>query len=414
MRRVVVIDAECRKSAVDWWRWGVIALATTVLCSCSSLQEPKPNKFRGGPPSIQAASDRRQLAPIVVPERDQNQQAQPWGGESILVEDEQMEPFCHVPEAAAVPCPPVACPHRIFPRDEYLCDGGDGVYRGSLDDVDGEGIEPSDTIAQFDSELRRGHVVASNRACIYAPRFAATRRIYRVREGESYDRVGGLHEAVLTRSEIAPTVPNDVIQDLAVERQIVETIDHELQDATRGLLLDETDVLAESGVRELPFESGLAAHSVQLDRIQRVREEQQGVNAIQWTNIESVELAIDGRPAQAVSDVGPPSDVYIYEVNREPRLRLTKTLSTPAAEPGDVVVITIHYDNIGDSPIENLRIVDSLTTRLEFIPDSNVSSRRALFSTRDNSVGSSRLLWEVRDTVQPGEDGEVQFRCRVR
>ena len=98
-----------------------------------------------------------------------------------------------------------------------------------------------------------------------------------------------------------------------------------------------------------------------------------------WTDIQAVELAIDGRPAHAVSDVGPPSDVYVFEVNRQPRLCLTKTLSSPAAEPGEVVLVTIHYDNVGDSAIDNLRIVDNLTTRLEFVADSDFSSHRALF-----------------------------------
>jgi uncharacterized repeat protein (TIGR01451 family) len=98
----------------------------------------------------------------------------------------------------------------------------------------------------------------------------------------------------------------------------------------------------------------------------------------------------------------------------EPRLRLIKLASTAAAEPGETLEFTIRFDNRGDVPISNIKIIDSLATRLEYIADSEECTLRALFSTLDNVAGSTKLQWEVREELQPGEGGVIRFRCRVR
>jgi hypothetical protein len=89
----------------------------------------------------------------------------------------------------------------------------------------------------------------------------------------------------------------------------------------------------------------------------------------------------------------------------------------------------------------NVTILDSLTTRLEYIPDSAQASvkangwelddkgelvrdpesgrpRRAqnpvTFSTQVNQGDSLILRWEIRDPLEPGQGGVIRFQCRVR
>ena len=341
MNRVVVIDRCSSKLPVDWWRWATIALAVTVLCSCSTVTNPgrfdsasrsriaprhRETERRGNARGIQGVpagqnvrrspglpTQTTKLAPVVVPDYSHDAGEMEWfSGESMVIEDTE-------PQSTVVNCP---SPESLAatPRDEYLCDGGDGLYRGSVDAVDQRGIEPSDTIAQFDNEFGRGHVVASNRVCIYAPRFASTRKITRAREEEVITRVGGLHERTRAAAEALPATPSDVAIDLGLQGQVSEALNHELQDAARGLLLDDVDVVAEASRRMIPFESRRVVETIQLDAEQRLASERVVVEAVQWTNIESVELAIDGRSAYSITNVGPPSSVYTYEVNRgDPR-----------------------------------------------------------------------------------------------
>jgi hypothetical protein len=68
----------------------------------------------------------------------------------------------------------------------------------------------------------------------------------------------------------------------------------------------------------------------------------------------------------------------------------------------------------GDQVIGNVTIVDNLSTRLEYIPESATSSVDANFLTEPNAAGSTILRWEINDPVEPGEGGILRFRVRVR
>ena len=84
------------------------------------------------------------------------------------------------------------------------------------------------------------------------------------------------------------------------------------------------------------------------------------------------------------------------------------------AQPGDNVDFTIRFDNIGNQAIGNVTIIDSLTTRLEYVPGSAQSSRQAEFSTEPNEGDSLVLRWEFVDALGAGEGGMVRFHCKVR
>ena len=82
--------------------------------------------------------------------------------------------------------------------------------------------------------------------------------------------------------------------------------------------------------------------------------------------------------------------------------------------PGDTVEITIRFRNVGPVPIGNVKIIDSLAGRLEYVEDSQRCSLRALFTGDDNLVGSEKLRWEIREELTPGDGGEIRFECLVR
>ena len=60
-----------------------------------------------------------------------------------------------------------------------------------------------------------------------------------------------------------------------------------------------------------------------------------------------------------------------------PKLRIVKLASTPDAKPGEEVWFTIRFDNIGNQTIGNVTIIDSLSTRLEYVEGSAQCSREA-------------------------------------
>ena len=84
------------------------------------------------------------------------------------------------------------------------------------------------------------------------------------------------------------------------------------------------------------------------------------------------------------------------------------------AEPGDEVSFTVRFDNVGNQPIGSVQIVDSLTTRLEYVPGSAQCSLAARFSTQPNEGDSLIVRCVLSEPLPPGKGGVFRFRCIVR
>ena len=107
----------------------------------------------------------------------------------------------------------------------------------------------------------------------------------------------------------------------------------------------------------------------------------------------------------------------VYTVSEppgNPKLRVVKVASTPFAQPGEEVDFTIRFDNVGNQPIGNVTILDSLNTRLEYVADSAQCSVDAKFSTQPNEGDSVVVRCEVTNPLEAGKGGILRFRCRVR
>jgi uncharacterized repeat protein (TIGR01451 family) len=127
-----------------------------------------------------------------------------------------------------------------------------------------------------------------------------------------------------------------------------------------------------------------------------------------------VQVVLDGR--QAVDFTADQKGQVTYRVDtpNHPCLRLIKVASTKVALPGEIVDFTIRFDNLGDQKIQHVTIIDNLTTRLEYVPDSAQSSRPAEFFSETNEGDSLVLRWEFTDPLPAGQGGLVRFHCRVR
>jgi uncharacterized repeat protein (TIGR01451 family) len=95
-------------------------------------------------------------------------------------------------------------------------------------------------------------------------------------------------------------------------------------------------------------------------------------------------------------------------------LHLFKWASAQSAQVGDVLTFYLKYSNQGGQPITDVAVSDSLTARLEYIPQSAKSDRDAVFTTQANDAGSQILHWELGGRLLPGQSGVVSFQARVR
>jgi uncharacterized repeat protein (TIGR01451 family) len=136
--------------------------------------------------------------------------------------------------------------------------------------------------------------------------------------------------------------------------------------------------------------------------------------AIAWSQREGVKVILDERTAAAAVATQKPQETFTIGSAPNPRLRIVKVASTPVAEPGDEVSFTIRFDNVGNQPIGSVQIIDSLTTRLEYVPNSAQCSLKARFTTQPNEGESLIVRCVLDEPLAIGKGGVFRFRCIVR
>ena len=137
-------------------------------------------------------------------------------------------------------------------------------------------------------------------------------------------------------------------------------------------------------------------------------------SAIAWTGKQALEIEMEGK--EGLGRHGRRSGGSgICRRCAEPirGYKFAKSHRQNNALPGETIDFTIRFDNIGDQKIGNVTIVDSLTTRLEYVAGSEQSSMKATF-IKPNEAGSVEMKWDLADPVPANGGGAVHFQCRVR
>lgn len=302
-----------------------------------------------------------------------------------------------------------------YPIDEYLHDGGDAQEPVSVSpEWRVQGLNVEDTVAHYDTLDGRTLVEQSNCTYVYAPRFSSVRTVAGVVANEFTDAPNKIVERerptlfderakVSTKLEqqqpvgsVANVKPGNYRRDQGINFTSVALLPHSYQQAL------------------LPFENLSVIRSGTMVGSEKARLAERSEAAIVWSKDDGVKVALDKQKAAIVQGDQRAQAIYLVKGPTDARLRICKIASSPAAAPGETIDFTIRYDNIGDSTIGNIVILDSLTTRLQYVVDSAQSSRAAYFNAADNPAESLELRWEIDDELKPGEGGIVRFKCIVR
>jgi uncharacterized repeat protein (TIGR01451 family) len=273
-----------------------------------------------------------------------------------------------------------------------------------------------DTIAHYDTLDGRTLVEPSNRVCIYSPRFGAVRQVVGLKQNQQRKHLLGVH------------LPTKLVQH--EDRQSAESRLQRIQ-AQRGIRNEHLTVYrsrqgdgeASAAVRlEGYYNEGFRAReklaalgSEILDEAQMPWLAHGNQAAVAWSHDLGVQVILDLQAATAEVATESAAVTYTFqEPPGAPKLRIIKVASTQFAKPGETVHFTLRFDNVGNQLIGNVTIIDNLTTRLEYVPDSAQSSIPSQFSTQVNEGESLALRWEITDPVEPGDGGVISFTCRVR
>jgi uncharacterized repeat protein (TIGR01451 family) len=418
--------------SLGWWQLLLIAGATLILCSCTSLPSPAlprstntvapPTHTVQQPQRRPTAAGNVQLASHAAPAPMATLPLQAWTGAPGGYANQGCLPM-FAPDAAAMysddtinggPWSPAGI-SGPWPHDEYIFDGGDmGVPVRIGTDWSVGGLNQEDTVAHYDTLDGRTIVEPSNRVPIYAPRFAAVRRVSGLLHHDQIEAANGVRDRILPSGQEDLRIATTAVQQLQAGRQIGTKTPTTFRERTAGVGIFNRQILIGIQNEFLPFEDFHVIRRGVFEQSEKARLAQSLDAALVWSHQLPPQAMIGGQPlVEAVTDQ-PMQMTYQFERTGKPALRIIKLASKQDARPGELIDFTIRFDNVGTQLIGNVTIIDNLTTRLEYVPDSAQCSLKADFFTQENEGESLVLRWEIIDPVKEGEGGIIRFQCRVR
>ncbi|MDG1872534.1 MAG: DUF11 domain-containing protein [Mariniblastus sp.] len=301
-------------------------------------------------------------------------------------------------------------------RDEYVYDGSDRGVKVQVDrSFNVSGLQTEDTVGHFDTLDGRRIVSPSNRVAIYAPRFAAVRRVDGVFNANLNLPIRALNKKLPIASAQGQDESSTTKQHLAVTRYSGSKRASGFIDQTRGIVQANTTHLFGFRNNFKPYENLSLIRLGKYSSGETARLSLGLQSAQVWEEDLGLQVTVNKATPVITRDVKTAQELlHIKSDDGTAILNVTKVASKIAARTGDTVEFTIRYDNLSNKKIGNVTIIDNLTRRLEYIPDSAESSLKAKFINQRNEADSLMLRWEITNPVEPHEGGVIRFKCRVR
>jgi uncharacterized repeat protein (TIGR01451 family) len=305
--------------------------------------------------------------------------------------------------------------HAWMPKDEFLCDGGDHDEPAHFGGDGGlAGIDPRDAVIKFD-DGRRARALPTNVVCVYAPRFAEVRTSVGPNEAlrveGTAERIRIEKEAVEAVKEGAKRLIQNQGAELARNRERASGLGARVR---AGVHSDLRAVTAYDNTTHV-------AGNVKVEKFQMERVRQKPASFLERVKFQGIKTSESAIVTGVVEGAGqmvmtwtPRETVGVETPPNKPGLAVIKRVSAEEAEPGDTLTYVIQYRNMGNTPINDVTIVDSLLPRLGYVKGSARGPKGTTFSTEENRVGSTELKWVLPGPVPPGVEGHVSFDVLVR
>jgi uncharacterized repeat protein (TIGR01451 family) len=277
------------------------------------------------------------------------------------------------------------------------------------------GLDQEDTVVHYDTLDGATEVEPSNRVCVYAPRFAAVRQVTGLLTHEGRDRVAGVDLPTQLALHEDLGIATAVNQPVQPERYLGAVPPLQFQEEIRGASVNVARTAGRLSNRFRAYEDFQIVREGLFDNTEKARLAVRLDAAQAWTGKQAVQVVIDNITTVVATNDTSAQSVFRYDLPPgKPRVRIVKVASTKQAQVGEEVEFTIRFDNVGDQVVGNVTIVDNLTTRLEYVPETAECSLAADFITQENDGESLVLRWEIKEPLEVGEGGIIRFTCRVR
>ena len=309
---------------------------------------------------------------------------------------------------------PALPPWEIYP-DEYLLDGGDRALPVHETPSHREGLDTEDAVAEYRDSKGRPHIVPTNRVAIYSPRFGNVGTTSGIEAGITV--TGSLAAVDLRRGEGLKNraVISDHEQRMPLESVRTRSRADGFENQQREAAAHQATLLSQNLDLAGTIEDVQNLKAPEMRQALRAKIARMRQNAIAWSRNEYPMIRATVAGAQEVTIKYAPSEIVGIDDRRKPgRIEIVKLADRQTALPGEIVTFRIEYENAGDLPLTDVTIVDNLTPRLDYVGETGVSSRPAIFGATDNGEGSVILSWKLNEALPGKARGFVTFKARVR
>ena len=306
-------------------------------------------------------------------------------------------------------------PTGPWPEDEYICDGGDGNIPVRVRaDWTVDGLNMEDTVGHFDTLDGRTIVEPTRRVCIYAPRFAAVRKISRLIEHRQQEQMIQFDSPIRPNVDVDRQLTSTVLQQAQPVGQIGRRPVNIFRERQGTGDLDQAQVVGTLAEENLPHESLRIIRFGRYDQAEKAQLAEYSAAAESWSHDSAVQVILYKTVALVEFAQQRPQAFYKLDSQGKPKMSVVKVASKKEALPGDIIDFALRFDNVGNERIGNVTLIDNLSPRLEYVPDSAQCDLDTDFFTRKNEGESLILRWEIKDPLEPGKGGVIRFQCQVR
>ncbi|MDP7277267.1 MAG: DUF11 domain-containing protein [Planctomycetaceae bacterium] len=313
--------------------------------------------------------------------------------------------------------------------DEYVIDGGDRGNPIHYDSFLRYGVETEDTIAEFTDDTGKSHVLPTNRVAIYAPRFGVVRSVRLPIASFGVERMASSHRLVRESRYTQKVATRQHRQQEAVASSRVRS-------RASGLFGESITAGVSRSLRTREhvklynlFQETNRLIAGQMDQKDQARLAKTIDNVAAWaTDLQPVVTATTAA-GQSIQSTPWVAAITGVEVDQKEigQLKILKLADRRIASSGDIVTFTLRFDNIGERPLHDVRIIDNLSPRLDYVPDSATlgfsdedektppeKARSGRITDEDNDEGSQVLVFELDEPLPGGVGGVITFQARVR
>ena len=304
----------------------------------------------------------------------------------------------------------------VYP-DEYLFDGGDREAAAALNAAPYSGLDSEDTVAAWVSASGEQQRTVSNRVAVYAPRFGSVRRLAGLTSETQIQRAVGTRDAAAVgRLRGDQGVTENTSQTALVAMEFRNRAD-EMLNADTAAGSNGSTRLEQSAKVDAGQEGRATTSSSSFLRRDGPETAAALSNAAAWSrkDFPMVSLATDSA-AQLRDVIKLQETIGLEDQNHEGVLKLVKLADVGEAHRGEIVQFTIRFQNTGDVELRDVRIVDNLTPRLEYVDGSAVINGdvNGFVTATPNGEGSVVLTFEFSEPLPGHAAGEISFQAMVR